>query len=194
MLGNLCTKGSLWKGKYFYYTKHCLYLTMRQKYRTTEFISVRLMYLGHVLHRLSNYFLMSKICQGVYAKGPPPFSLTRVFPFPFSFERPPRRLSEKDTTVTLSRVNRMTARPARRSMQGCPYHYYSPYSFFLYLPKGLDPLVNISSPLTVPYNGIPPIPPINEQSPNCKLLRPSERENSKLVWVYFNLILALHCL
>ena len=82
---------------------------MRQKYRTTEFISVRLMYLGHVLHRLSNYFLMSKICQGVYAKGPPPFSLALVFPFPFSFERPPRRLSEKDTAVTLSRVNRMTA-------------------------------------------------------------------------------------
>lgn len=80
MLGNLCTKGPLWKGKYFYHTKHCLYLTMRQKYRTTEFISVRLMYLGHVLHRLSNYFLMSKICQGVYAKGPPPFSLaTQAF-------------------------------------------------------------------------------------------------------------------
>ena len=103
------------------------------------------------------------------------------FSLPLLFRTPATRLSEKDTTVTLSRVNRMTARPARRSMQGYPYHYYSAYSFSLYLPKGLDPLVNISSPLTVPYNGIPPIPPINEQSPNCKLLRPSERENSKLV-------------
>ena len=74
-LGNLCTKGSRWKGKYFYYTKHCLYLTMRQKYRITEFISVRLMYLCHVLHRLSKYFLMSKICQGIYSKGPPGLSL-----------------------------------------------------------------------------------------------------------------------
>ena len=74
ILGNLRTKGSFWKGKYFYYTKHYLYLTMRQKYRTTEFISVKLMYLCHVLHRLSKYFLMSKICQGIYAKVERPSS------------------------------------------------------------------------------------------------------------------------
>ena len=88
MLGNLCTKGSLWKGKYFYYTKHCLYLTTRQKYRTTEFISVRLMYLCHVLHRLSKYFLMSKICQGVYAKGPPGLLPRTCFSLPLLFRTP----------------------------------------------------------------------------------------------------------
>lgn len=116
------------------------------------------------------------------------------FSLPLLFRTPATQAFREGHHCNLIESQPYDGAPRARSMQGCPYHYYSAYFFSLYLPKGLDPLVNISSPLTVPYNGIPPIPPINEQSPNCKLLRPSERENSKLVCVYFNLILALHCL
>ena len=156
---------------------------MWQKYRTTEFISVKLMYWCHVLHRSSKYFLMSKICQGIYAKGERPSSLlprTR-FSLPLLFRTPATEAFRKGHRCNLIQSQPYEGAPREGSTRGYPCHYYSAYSLSLYLPKGLDPLVSTSSPLTVPYNGIPPIPPINEQSASCKLLRPSEGENSKLV-------------
>ena len=72
MRGNLCTKGPFeMENTLTIHTQHCLYLTVKLHLSNTtesnisdnneymEVVSVKLMYLCHVLHRLSKHFLLS---------------------------------------------------------------------------------------------------------------------------------------
>ena len=134
------------KGKILLLYKHCLYLTMRQKYRTTEFISVRLMYLCHVLHRLSKYFLMSKISQGISAKGPPGLLPRTYFPLPLLFRTPAKKAFREGHRCNLIQSQPYEGAPRAGINAGIPISQFNTMEYRQYRQLTNSPLVaNVTS-------------------------------------------------